>query len=182
MFNADRWAEAFFTACEKDGEDPSFGLDFLEAVLPLAEKLSGMSPGTGTADRFATVVEKAAQEMAITGINAATALVWLFMRREGGGRGMGKSARLTAAISDLLDKKRGVLRVVLEAADTNETDERFLRDFEAALAKKHGVKTVSVETKANPELLSGYRWTIDGERTDCSLAGRLSEMERWLKA
>jgi hypothetical protein len=178
MFNASRWAEGYLAACGKDGEDPSLGLAFLEAVLPLAAKVSSISPGTSSADRFTANVEKAAGETGITGIDAAVALVWLFMRRGGGAE---NPDRLTEAVSRLIDKRQGVLRVVLEAAAPDETDGHFLRDLEAALMKKHGAKTVLLETRANPALLGGYRWIAEGERTDCSLAGRLSQMERALK-
>ena len=182
MFKADRWAEAYLAVCGRDGEDPAFGLAFLEAVLPLAGRVQAVSPGTRSADRFADNVEKAAAEMGITGIRAAAALTRLFMRREGG-RDAGKYARLTEAIGRLVDKRQGVLRGTLEAATPDGTDERFLHGFEAALMKKHGAKTVLLETKVNPALVGGYRWTIEseGERTDVSLAGRLAQMERALK-
>jgi hypothetical protein len=177
MFNADRWAEGYVAACGKDGEDPSLGLAFLEAVLPLAAKVSAISPGTVAADRFAAGAEKAAGETGITGVHAATALIWLFMRR---GKDAANHAQLTEAVSRLIDRRQGVLRVTLEAAAPDETDTQFLRGLEAALMKKHGAKTVLLETRINPALLGGYRWTAEGERTDCSLAGRLSQMERAL--
>jgi F0F1-type ATP synthase delta subunit len=66
-------------------------------------------------------------------------------------------------------------------ADEAGADALFLRDFEAALVKKYGAKAVRITAKANPELLCGYRWTIDGERRDYSLAGRLSQLEKVLK-
>jgi hypothetical protein len=178
MIDADRWAEAYLAACAKDGEDPSCGLAFLEAVLPLAARVSSIAPGTRTADMFTAKAEKAAGEIGITGVRAAAALVWLFMRREGGG---GKYARLTEAVGRLLDRQQGVLRVALEAATPDGIDERFRYDLEAMLMKKHGAKTVLFETRTNPALLGGCRWIVEGERTDCSLAARLSQMERALK-
>jgi hypothetical protein len=180
MFDAGRWAEAYLAACEKDGEDPSCGLAFLEAVLPLAARVSSIAPGTRTADMVTATVEKAAEERGITGIRAATALVWLFMRRESG-HDAEKYIRLTEAVGHLLDKRQGVLRVALETATPDGIDERFLRDLEVMLMKKHGAKTVLFKTKTNPALVGGYRWLVEGERTDCSLAGRLSQMERALK-
>ncbi|MDR0639151.1 MAG: F0F1 ATP synthase subunit delta [Spirochaetaceae bacterium] len=183
MFNADRWAEAYLAVCGKDGEDPAFGLEFLGTVLPLAGRVSAFAPGTRSADRFAATVEKAAGETGIAGVRAAVALTRLFMRREGECCANGKYARLTDAIGRLIDKRQGVLRGTLEAAGKEETHGRFLRDLETALGKKYGAKAVSLETKVNPALLGGYRWTIESEgaRTDCSLAGRLSQMERALK-
>ena len=181
-FDADRWAESYLAVCGRDGEDPAFGLAFLEAVLPLAERVSAFAPGTQSADKFAAAIEKAAAETGLTGVRAAVALTWLLMRRNGG-RDAGKYARLTEAIGRLIDKQQGVLRVTVEAATENGTDERFLSALETTLAQKYGAKTALFETKVNPALLGGYRWTIEseGERTDCSLAGRLSQIERVLR-
>ncbi|MDR1096239.1 MAG: F0F1 ATP synthase subunit delta [Spirochaetaceae bacterium] len=176
MFNADRWAEAYCAACDTNGEDPSQGLGLLEAVLPFAGKF-GRITGTQAADEFVSMVKHAAQETAATGNNAALALVWLFVRRGYAKHG----AALTDAVGCLIDKRKGVLRAELETATEDGLDAGFLRDLETALAKKHGANAVRIAAAVRPELLCGYRCTVDGERMDYSLAGKLSQMERALE-
>jgi hypothetical protein len=175
MFNADRWAEAYCAACKTNGEDPSRGLALLGAVLPFAGKLDRVT-GTQAADRFIAMVKNAALETAVAGVNAALALAWLFVRRGHAKKG----AALTEAVGSLIDKRQGVLRAALETASEDGAGAGFLRELETALAQKHGASTVRVTAVIKPELLCGYRCTVDGERADYSLAGRLSQMERAL--
>jgi F0F1-type ATP synthase delta subunit len=175
MFSADRWAEAYCAACETNGEDPSQGLDLLEAVLPFAGKFDRYA-GTRAADEFISMVKQAAQKTAATENNAALALIWLFVRRGYAKKGAG----LTDAIDCLIDKRKGVLRARLETAAEDGMDADFLRNLETVLAKKHGANAVRISVTVKPELLCGYRCTVDGERVDYSLAGKLAQMERTL--
>jgi F0F1-type ATP synthase delta subunit len=175
LFDADNWAEAYCAVCDKAGEDPSRGLALLEAVLPLAGRLDRVT-GTQAADRFIAMVKNAARETAVAGINSALALVWLFVRRGHAKQG----AALTEAVGGLIDRHQGVLRAALETASEDGADAAFLRELETALAQKHGANTVRVTTVVKPELLCGYRCTVNDERADYSLAGRLSQMERAL--
>jgi F0F1-type ATP synthase delta subunit len=175
MFYAERWAEAYYAVCEKNGEDPVQGLALFETVLPLAGRLGRVS-GTQAADRFIVMVKKAAGETAVTGVHAAFALIWLFVRRGF----VKKNAALTEAVSNLIDQRHGVLRAELETATEDGADEHFLHGLESALSKKYGVHAVRITTTVKPELLCGYRWTVDGRRMDYSLAGRLSDLERVL--
>jgi F0F1-type ATP synthase delta subunit len=177
MFSADRWAEAYCAACETNGEDPSQGLALLETVLPFAAGRFGRITGTQAADKFITMVKHAAQKTAATGINAAIALVWLFVRR-----GYAKhEAVLTDAVSRLIDKRKGVLRAELETATDDGLNADFLHDLETVRAKKFGANAVRISATVQPDLLCGYRCTVDGERMDYSLAGKLLQMERALE-
>ncbi|MDR1232096.1 MAG: F0F1 ATP synthase subunit delta [Spirochaetaceae bacterium] len=175
MFSADRWAEAYCAACETNGEDPSQGLALLEAVLPLAGKF-GRTMGTQAADKFISMVKQAARKTAVTGNNAALALVWLFVRRGYAKNGAG----LADAIGRLIDKRKGVLRAELETASEDGLNADFLRDLETVLAEKYCANAVRISAAVKPELLCGYRCTVGGERADYSLAGKLAQMERTL--
>jgi F0F1-type ATP synthase delta subunit len=178
MFNAEQWTEAYLAVCAKNGEDPREGLAFLDAVLPLTGKVSGSVSGTVAANRFAALVKNAVRQTGIPGNRAAQALIWLLVRRGYARKGAGQ---MMAALSRHIDGRQGVLQVALETA-SDTVDPSFLRDFEAALIKKHGASSARFTIKTVPELLGGYRWTIGSIRTDCSLAGSLAQLKKTLSA
>lgn len=169
MFNAERWAEAYWAACARAGEDPARGLCFLETVLAAAGKIGRNVSGTHSADKFTALVLRAAKKTGVDGVMSAAALVRLLIRRGH----LEKSGHLIEAIGRFIDEKNRALRVTLELAGE---DEDFPRELEAALIKERGASSVKIETKVNPALLGGFRWTAGSERADFSLAGSLERM------
>jgi F0F1-type ATP synthase delta subunit len=77
-------------------------------------------------------------------------------------------------IEQLLDKKNGVLKVVVETALPED------KNFEDKLAQMIRVSTGAVQVKMHmtvlPELLAGYRLRMDGHYIDVSLKEQLEQM------
>jgi F0F1-type ATP synthase delta subunit len=181
-FDAGRWAEAYLASCEKLGENSSDGLSFLEQACPLLARISGGVPATHAASRFAALAKRAAERTQVEGVTTAVALLFLLLKHGHAD----KQAVFMEALRRLVDKRNGVMRVTLELADApsdapddvSSEDGSFAEAFRASLIRENGAKDARVETKLNPALLGGFRWTADSIRADYSLKGKLERMGR----
>jgi hypothetical protein len=177
MFHPDRWAQAFTAAC---GEDAENGLSALKALLACLSRLPAPVTGDYAARQLEGMMRRAAGpdagSQSFRGIEKAIRIILLLVKkgrfREGG--------KVVAEIENLLDRKKGVLTVTVEAAAP--PDSAFEADLKAALCKKTASSRVEAEVRIRPVRLGGYRLIIGSDAWDASLRGGIQNMARALKA
>jgi hypothetical protein len=191
MFHSDRWAQAFVNAC---GEDAETGLSAFRALFACLSRLPAPVTGDYASRQLERMIRRAAA-MADSGgkpaaagsdggkppppgrgLEMAVRAILLLVRKGGFRQGL----KVIAGVENLLDRKRGLLRVTVEAAFP--PDAVFERGLKTALLKKAGVTGVAAEVRVRPELLGGVRLIIGGEVWDASLRGRLQNMAGTLGA
>lgn len=177
MFHPDRWALAFTAAC---GEDAENGLSALKVLLACLSRLPGPVTGAYPARQLEGMMRRSAGAAGFSqvprGLETAIRLILLLVKK-GCFRQVGKVA---AEIENLLNREKGVLKVVVEAASS--PDPAFMADLKAALGKRTAASEVEAEIRIRPELLGGYRLISGGEAWDASLRGELQNLARALKA
>jgi F-type H+-transporting ATPase subunit delta len=186
MFLAERWAEAYVGASGvKAGafpaggaaENAGEGLALFRAVLPLLREIPGEVSGSAAALRIEKMLRGAAAKAGEPpGAEAAIRLLALLVKK--GNLRFGED--LAGAVEKLLDRRRGTLECVLEAAAPPE--ENFQAELEKALIKKTGATGVRILPRINPELLGGFRLRLGDEVLDASLRGQLEQMAADLNA
>jgi F-type H+-transporting ATPase subunit delta len=177
MFHPDRWALAFTAACGEDAED---GLAALKVLFGCLSRLPLPVTGDYSARQLEGMLRRAAGAAGFPhppqGLEAAIRIILLLVKR-GQFRHAGK---VVAEAENLLNRKKGILNVVVEAAALPDPD--FTADLKVALCKKTAASDVEAEIRIRPELLGGYRLIIGGEAWDASLRGQLQNMAQALKA
>jgi F-type H+-transporting ATPase subunit delta len=173
MFLAERWAEAFVNASETNAGE---GLALLRAVFPLVRGIPGEVSGRAAAFRLEKMLRAAAGTGESPGMEAAIRLLVLLVKKGN----LRFSEAVTGAIEKILDRQRGTLECVLEAAAPPEED--FQEDLKKALIKKTGATEVRVLPRINPELLGGFRLRLGDEVLDASLRGQLEQMAADMEA
>ncbi|MDR0387634.1 MAG: F0F1 ATP synthase subunit delta [Treponema sp.] len=194
MFHPDRWALAFTAACGEDVENGFAALTVLFACLnrlPVKELCSSVS-GEYPARQLEEMMRRAAGTSPRQGGLETAIRFILLLVKKGCFR---QAGRVIAEIENLLDRKKGVVRAVVEAAVP--PDPAFEADLKAALCKKHmehssaehgstehssAVSGVTVEIRVRPELLGGYRLIIGGRVWDASLREQIRNMAQALGA
>jgi F0F1-type ATP synthase delta subunit len=174
-FNAGRWASAFLKAAADDWEAG------YKALLAFSQALSNSKvwiSGDKNAEEAAAILGKAvklANGTETRGILAAKASLALLVRR-----GFFKKLSLfAAAILNAAYEQDNVLLARLEAASEPEPD--FLDKLKRLLIAQNNCRDVSFELRIIPELIAGYRITINGERYDFSLKGMAARFESALQ-
>jgi F-type H+-transporting ATPase subunit delta len=177
MFHPDRWAQAFTAAC---GEDAESGLSALKALLACLRCLPAPVTGDYTARQLEGMMRRAAGAAGVSqtsrGFETAVRFILLLVKkgcfRQGG--------RAVEEIEDLLDRKKGILKVAVEAAVP--PDPAFEAGLKTALRAKTAALQVEAEIRIRPELLGGYRLIIGSDVWDASLRGEIQNMARTLEA
>jgi F-type H+-transporting ATPase subunit delta len=191
IFHPDRWALAFVNAC---GEDVETGLSAFKALFVCLSRLPEPVTGDYSSRQLERMIRRAAA-MADSGGKPAAAgsdggkpsspgrglemairVILLLVKRGNFRQGL----KVITEVENLLDRKRGLLRVTVEAAFPPDTV--FEGDLKTALLKKAGVTGVAAEVRVRPELLGGVRLIIGDEVWDASLRGRLQNMAGTLGA
>ncbi|MDR2742909.1 MAG: F0F1 ATP synthase subunit delta [Treponema sp.] len=177
MFHPDRWAQAFTAAC---GEDAENGLSALRALLACLNRLPAPVTGDYAARQLEGMMRRAAGSAGVAqnsrGLETAIRFILLLVKK---GR-FRQSGKAVAEVENLLDRKKGVLKVTVEAAVP--PDPAFEADLKTALRAKMAVSEVEAEIRIRPELLGGCRLIIGGEAWDASLRGEIQNMARTLEA
>ncbi|MDR0408832.1 MAG: F0F1 ATP synthase subunit delta [Spirochaetaceae bacterium] len=185
-FTANRWAEAFVEVCDPSaGPASAFdqserGLAVIKAVLPSLSRFSGMVSGSAAAARFDGFLNAALQKCGYSekenGVEAARALIFLLIKRAD----LPYGSILIEEIENLLLKKRGVLSILLDCAEKPDGD--FLEKLKGIIIKRERAREARVKVGLMPEILGGYRITIDDTREDFSVLGQMKQLERALSA
>jgi F0F1-type ATP synthase delta subunit len=176
-FHPDRWAQAFINAC---GEDAEAGLAALRALLACLSRLPAPVSGAYSARQLERMMRHAVAETGRgeteAGLETAIRFILLLVKKGRFSRG----AQAVGTAETLLDRKKGILKVKMEAAFPPEP--AFEADLKAALLKKTAASGIDAETRILPELLGGVRLIIGSEMWDASLRGRVQDLERVLGA
>ncbi|MDR2069817.1 MAG: F0F1 ATP synthase subunit delta [Treponema sp.] len=177
MFHPDRWAQAFIAAC---GEDAESGLAALKALLASLSRLPAPVAGDYAACQMERMMRRAAGSAGVSpippGLERAIRFILLLVKKGGFRQG----GRIAAEVENLLGRKKGVLKVTVEAAGP--PDPAFEPDLKAAVRAKTAASEVEVEIRIRTELLGGYRLIIGSDVWDASLRGKIQNMARALEA
>jgi F0F1-type ATP synthase delta subunit len=189
MFAAGRWANAFVEVCEAGlglGTDAYIndealrqceaGLAVIKAASHSLSHLHNVVSGSAAAacvnGFFRAALQKCGYADKETGIEAARAVIFLLIKRDR----FKYTGLLIDEIEELLLKRRNVLTVLLDCAE--EADDNFLEAIKTTLKEREGVRDVRITNVLKPELLGGYRISINGRRQDFSVLGRMKQLER----
>jgi hypothetical protein len=190
-FHPDRWAQAFVNAC---GEDAETGLAAFKALFACLSRLPAPVRGDYASRQLERMIRRAkttadsgGKPAAVgtdggkpaapgRGLEVAVRVILLLVKKGSFLQG----SKVIAAVERLLDRKKGLLRVTVEAVFPPDT--AFERDLKTALLKKAGVTGVAAEVRIRPDLLGGVRLIIGDEVWDASLRGRLQNMAGTLGA
>jgi F-type H+-transporting ATPase subunit delta len=171
MFLPERWAAAFVGASPSP-EHAEEGLALFRVLLPPVENLHGEISGTAQAIRLEGLIRSAASKAGVRspGLEGAIRLVSLLVKK---GR-FAYGGQVADEIGKILDKKKGILEVILESAVPPE--EEFLEALKKELIKKSGARELRILPRTAPELLGGCRLQIGCVSIDASLRGQLAKM------
>jgi hypothetical protein len=177
MFIPLRWARGFVNAAG-DPETAALGLELVKVMGPVILSVKGQVAGTTTARRLGQMFRRAFAALPAGSAGPenrsrelALGLVLLLVKKNL----LRYVDRVTGAIEEELDARRGILRASLEFAQ-NPGDE-FLVQLKESLMIKTGAAEIRLSTNAVPELLAGCRLRIGGDVIDASLQTRLKRLE-----
>ncbi|MDR3138994.1 MAG: F0F1 ATP synthase subunit delta [Treponema sp.] len=188
MFTAERWAAAFINTLEDgiaggppdkpgrpSGEDiRDRGLAALKALTGPAGLIPGEKSGSAVRKQLDRMIQRAFAQCGLAGKEWETARCFLLLTVQ---RDAFQHINLIIReIEKLLDKKKKILRVVVESAFP--MGDGFWEQFKEPLKQKTGAVDIRFIVRTAPELLSGCRLQIGNESFDGSLQGRLQKMAR----
>lgn len=178
-FHPERWAQAFINVC---GEDAGAGLSALKALIACLDRLPAPVSGGYSALRLERMIRhsvaEAGQDSGASGAALETAVRFILLLVKRGFFSQG--AKAVDAVESLLGRKKGILKVKVEAAFPPEP--AFEADLKATLIRETAASGIEAETVIKPELLGGVRLIIGGEVWDASLRGRVQDLARVLGA
>jgi F-type H+-transporting ATPase subunit delta len=172
MFAAQRWAQAFMTACA-DGKEE--GLAVFKAV---AEAAARMRTGAGTsAARRLEAMLKAGLGPSPDGGSLAACRTALLLVRKGLARHIPAVAREAEKI---WERENRILRARVESAFP--LDEEFTDELCVKIREKTAAREVRLDARVMPDLIGGCRLRLGTQCLDASLRGQLQKMAADLHA
>jgi F0F1-type ATP synthase delta subunit len=172
MFIPDRWADAFVNVLDEEAEA---GLETLRALAPIVKTIPGKVSGLVTARRLEAMIRSAGKKTGFEherSFEISCRFVSLVVLHDY----LAKLDQLIEAVGVCIDRRQGTLQGILEYAVKPE--DSFIREFEEALKRKTGAKSIRLKGRLEPELLGGYRLRAAGFLVDASLSGALKRMKR----
>jgi F0F1-type ATP synthase delta subunit len=172
MFVPERWADAFVQVLDEGAEA---GLETLRALAPVVKTIPGKVSGLLAARRLEVMIRSAGKKTGFEherSFEISCRFVSLVVLHDH----VAELDRLIEAVGACIDRRQGILQGFLEYAVKPE--DSFMREFEEALKRKTGAKSVRLKERLEPELLGGYRLRAAGFLIDASLSGALKRMKR----
>ncbi|MDR2661876.1 MAG: F0F1 ATP synthase subunit delta [Treponema sp.] len=168
MFVSERWAAAFINS---QGPGAVEGLECLKILASWVKSLPGAVFGSSAAKRLENLArEQAGKTGSSPAFEKAIRITALLVRKN-------LFRHIDAVIKEIekiLDKKQGIVPVILESAFPLEGGaEAGIRE---EVKRRIGAKEVRLEKKISPELIGGYRLHIGDELVDASVCLQLREM------
>jgi F-type H+-transporting ATPase subunit delta len=179
MVAPERWAAAFINAIYGGAVNDSHALEDAEegfAALRVFAACTGRIPravsGSVSAAQLNRRIRAAMEKTGIRGRGPEIAcrFIVLLVKKNA----LRYNGTVIQNIEKLLDQKRGVCTVFAETAQPPEGD--FEEKLKEALRQKLAIREVTLITRIDPELLSGYRLRIGSEILDASLRLQIQKM------
>ncbi len=171
---ANRYAQALFELAEEFGQTTQYATQFGAFAAAYAESSQLReviaSPVYARTQKLA-VVQALAKKLGMSD-TAQNGVKQLLVR----GR-LGQLSEIAQKLSELSDRKQGIVRAVLTTAEAAKPD--VLAKIKAGLAAATA-KNIEIEARINPDLIGGAIVEIAGVTVDASVRGRLENLERGL--
>jgi F0F1-type ATP synthase delta subunit len=186
MVHPDRWATAFIGSLSKNApsKNAEEGLVFLKELTHGLKPVSGLLFGHTAAAFIEKTVDELLRED--TALQPQTDTSGIDITREYPLRFLcllieknlfHHSDVIIETIEKMLDEKKGILNVLVEAASAEEVSENGLSGM---IKERTGAAEVKMRITEVPELLAGYRLHIGGQYIDASLKGQLEQMTAYV--
>jgi F-type H+-transporting ATPase subunit delta len=177
MIEAQRLAEAFTGA---SGEYTEEGLAAFKVFAACFKALPGPVSGSSAARQAAGMIRSSLKNRGFSSpppaLDYACRFLCLLIKR-----GLFQySGKIIGEIEGVLDRKKGVLPVVLETVFPS--DEAFKTALIEKLKQKTGAREIRVDSRIVPGLLGGCRLRIGSDSLDASLGTQLRKMAEQLAA
>ncbi|MDR3147192.1 MAG: F0F1 ATP synthase subunit delta [Treponema sp.] len=174
MFIPPRWARGFADAAG-DTETAALGLELIKVMGPVVLSARGQVAGTMAARHLERMFRRAftavpAGEAEGKARELALGLILLLVKKNL----LRYMDRVTGAIEQELDSRRGILRARLEFA--LDPGAEFVERLKESLMIKTGAAGIRLSTNVVPELLAGCRLRVGGDIIDTSLQTRLKRL------
>ena len=174
MFYPGHWAAAYVNSLP--GEDAEEGLRAFEALAAWAASLPGALFGSSSAEKTEKLVREA-----LAGMNGAFSAAFeislrfllLLIRKNA----FSHAGRIIDEIKKILDKRNGIVRVLVEYSLPPGDDEFRIKE---AIKKRTGACRVDITGRLNPDLIGGYRLRMGDEMIDASIRSQLRKLEAGL--
>ncbi|MDR2471909.1 MAG: F0F1 ATP synthase subunit delta [Treponema sp.] len=184
MFRAESWAEAFTASAAALGAERGLSpadvsalaetsLEYLRVFCRAALALPGDLSGRNDADRLGAAISAALErsESAPEAAEHARRFIQLILRRGC----FHRSRRIILAVEKRLDRTRGRVEAVVEAA--SEPDGALRSALEDRAKALTGAGEVKLRIRIRPELIGGLRLRLGSLLFDGSLKTKLRRME-----
>lgn len=93
-------------------------------------------------------------------------------------RMLGKSEEIMEALSNIIEKKSGIVRAKVTTAHSMDGGER--NKLESEIKEKYNARTVKAEFFESPEMLGGMRIEVGDEVLDTTYKNKLRQLEKFL--
>ena len=167
MFHAGNWAAAFISLF---GTNAEAELERLKAIPPVLKPISKNLFGRTAARRLEKLLRENTGAEFKNVINFIALAVTKNCYRN--------IDSIIAETEKRLDERGGILDITMESAE--EAGRPVTDELEKMIRQQTGAAGIRIQTKLNPELLSGCRLRMGGLCIDASLRGQLEKMTNYL--
>jgi len=185
MLSGRAWAEAFINTLEKDGCRIEDGIEALEVFASQVSSLRGTVFGRSAAEKLEALLRDGMKKAGVSSpaYEAALCFIVLMVRKNA----FRHVDRVIDEVNKILDKKNGIVRVVVEYAAAPGKDDSSAKPIDEErikewVKKRSGAARVEMLTHNNQGLIGGYRLRIGDEIIDASVRSQLRELEACLSA
>jgi ATP synthase F1 delta subunit len=171
-FHTDRWAEAFLAVT---GENAQAVFLFLKIIAPRVKSVHGLFSGHGSSVKIEEILRDSVnsagiEENYLDAAEYAIRFVCLLVEKNG----LKRVDILLTRIEQLLNERRGILDVTVEAAAP--FDGGFEEELARMIQEKTGSAGVKIKTVIRPELIGGYLIRLGSFYIDASLKRQMENM------